>query len=169
MIRESVLDGGRHRTWLRIIAGWIATAFRGCKLLVPPPSPHGHQELNRVLIALRLCANIAELRLLILPLRIEETDNARTAAAIIDALQTYRLRGHRQRVLLSNQEIRIMLECLQDVRDLPKSLQYRLLVVGRRFLKRSKRSTTFCHFALSSVVCAISRIRKSHSGLASPA
>src|SRR6201996_9858313 len=116
-------------------AGRIATAIPPCELLVPPPSSHGHQELDRGLIALCLCANIAELRLLILPLRIEQTDNARTAAAIIDALQTYRLRGHRQRVLLSNQEIRIMLQCLQDVLDLPKSLQYRLLIVGRRFLK----------------------------------
>src|SRR3984885_1833298 len=124
-------------------AGRIATAIRRRELLVPPPSSHGHQELDRVLIALCLCANIAELRLLILPLRIEQTDNARTAAAIIDALQTYRLRGHRQRVLLSNQEIRIMLQCLQDVRDLPKSLQYRLLIVGRRFLKGSQRSATF--------------------------
>ena len=76
IIRESVLDSGRRRTWLRIIAGRIASAFRGRKLLVPPPTPHGHQELNRVLIALRLCANITELRLLILPLRIEQTDDA---------------------------------------------------------------------------------------------
>jgi len=137
--------------------------------LVPPPSSHGNKELDRVLVALCLRANIAELRLLILPLRIEQADDARTPAAITNALQTYGLRGHRQRVRLRSQKIRIMRQCLQDVRDLPKSLQYRLLVVGRRFLKRSKRSTTFCHFALSSVVCAISRIRKSHSGLDSPA
>jgi hypothetical protein len=95
------------------------------------------------LIALCLCANIAKLRLLILPLRVEETDDTRTAAAIVDLLQTYGLRGHGQRVPLSNQKIRIMLQCLKDVRDLPKSLQYRLLVVGRGFLERSQRSATF--------------------------
>src|ERR1700722_13316622 len=124
-------------------AGRVATAIRRCELLVPPPSSHGHQELDRVLIALCLCANIAALRLLILPLRIEQTDNARTAAAIVDALQTYRLRGHRQRAALSNQEIRIMLQCLQDVCDLPKGLQYRLLVISRGFFKGSKRSAAF--------------------------
>ena len=143
MIRESVLDAGRHRVWLRIIVGRIATAFRGCDLLVPPPSPHGHQELDRVLVALCFCANIAELRLLILPLRIEQTDDARSAAAIVDALQTYGLRGHGQRLPLSSQEIRIMRQCLQDVRYLPKSLQYRLLVVSRGFFEGSKRSATF--------------------------
>ena len=36
-----------------------------------------------------------------------------------------------------------MRQRLQDVRDLPKSLQYRLLVVGRRCLKGSERSATF--------------------------
>ena len=97
----------------------------------------------RVLIALRLCANITELRLLILPLRIEQTDDARTAATIVDLLQAYGLRRHGQRVRLSSQEIRIMRQCLQDVRDLAKSLQYRLLVVSRGFLKRSKRSAAF--------------------------
>ena len=102
MIRESAVDGGRRRTWLRNIAGQIATAVRGCELLVPPTSAHGHQELDRVLVALRLRANIAELRLLKLPLGIEQTDDARTAAAIVDALQTYGLRGHRQRVPLSS-------------------------------------------------------------------
>ena len=107
---------------MQIIAGCVATAFRRCEFLVPPASPHGHQELNRVLVALRLCANIAKLRLLILPLRIEETDDARTAAAIVDLLQMHGLRGHGQRVRLSSQEIRIMLQRLQDVRDLPKSL-----------------------------------------------
>src|ERR1700693_4492387 len=66
----SVLDDGRRPTWLSIIAGRIATAVRGCELLVPPTSAHGHQELDRVLVALRLRANIAELRLLKLPLGI---------------------------------------------------------------------------------------------------
>src|SRR6202161_3219627 len=98
MIQESVLYGGQRRTWRLIIAGCVATAFRGCELLVPPPSSHSHQELDRVLIALCLCANIAKLRLLILPLRVEETDDTRTAAAIVDLLQTYGLRGHGQRV-----------------------------------------------------------------------
>src|SRR3984957_10971389 len=125
-------------------AGRVATAIRRCELLVPPPSSHGHQELDRVLIALCLCANIAELRLLILPLRIEQTDNARTAAAIVDLLQAHGLRGHGQRVRLSSQEIRIMLQRLQDVRDLPKSLQYRLLIVSRGFFEGSQRSATFC-------------------------
>ena len=36
-----------------------------------------------------------------------------------------------------------MRQCLQDVRDLPKSPQYGLLVVSRRFLKRGKRGATF--------------------------
>jgi hypothetical protein len=36
-----------------------------------------------------------------------------------------------------------MLQCLQDVRDLPKSLQYRLLLVSRGFFKSCKRSATF--------------------------
>ena len=155
MIRESVLDGGWRRSWLRIMAGWIAAAFRGRKLLVPPPSSHGHQELNRVLVALRLGAHIAELRLLILPLRIEQTDDARTAAAIIDLLQTYGLRGHGQRLALGSQEIRIMRQCLQDVSDLPKSLQYRLLVVSRRFLKAGKRGAAFClsHAAVEDRLC----------------
>jgi hypothetical protein len=119
MIQGSVSDRSRRRTRPRIIADRIATAVGGCELLVPPPSSHGHQELDRVLVALCLRA---ELRLLILPLRIEQTDGARTAAAIVDALQTYGLRRHGQRVALSNQEIRVMLQCLQDVRDLPKSL-----------------------------------------------
>ena len=90
----SVLDGARRRTRLRIIAGRPATGVRGCELWVPPPSTHGHQELDRVLVALCLCTNIAKLRLLILPLGIEQTDDARTAAAVVDALQTYGLRGH---------------------------------------------------------------------------
>src|ERR1700690_2526927 len=121
MIQESVLYGGQRRTWRLIIAGCVATAFRGEEVLVPPPSSHGHQELDCVLIALCLCANIAELRLLILPLRIEKADDARAAGAIVDALQTYGLRRHRQRVPLSSQEIRIMRKCLQDISDLPKS------------------------------------------------
>ena len=37
-----------------------------------------------------------------------------------------------------------MRQCLQDVRDLPKSAQYRLLIVSRGFLKRGKRSATLC-------------------------
>ena len=37
-----------------------------------------------------------------------------------------------------------MRQCLQNVRDLPKSLQYRLLVVSRRFFKGSKRSAPLC-------------------------
>ena len=36
-----------------------------------------------------------------------------------------------------------MRQCLQDVRDLPKGLQYRLLVISRGFLKGSKRNATF--------------------------
>ena len=60
-------------------------------LLIPPSPTHGHQKLNRVLVALRLRANVAELSLLKLPLGIEQTDDARTAIAIADALQTYSL------------------------------------------------------------------------------
>src|ERR1700721_2954004 len=61
------------------------------KLLVPPASAHGYHQLNRVLIALRLRANIAELGLLKLPLNIEQPDNARAAVAIADTLQTHSL------------------------------------------------------------------------------
>src|ERR1700735_4678289 len=104
MIRESVLDGGRRRSWLRIMAGRVVPAFpRPAAVCLTPCPP----------------------------------------AAIIDLLQTNGLRGHGQRVLLSNQEIRIMLQRLQDVRDLPKSLQYRLLVISRGFFKGSKGSATF--------------------------
>jgi hypothetical protein len=48
-----------------IISGPDCHAIRGCKFLVPPPSSHGHQELDRVAVSLCLRANIAELRLLI--------------------------------------------------------------------------------------------------------
>src|ERR1700719_530748 len=110
------------------MTGQIVAAVRGCELLVPPTPTHGHQKLDRVLVALCLRANITELRWLILPLRIEQADDTRTAAAIADSLQTYGLRCHRQGLALGSQEIRVMRQCLQDVRDLSKSLQYRLLV-----------------------------------------
>src|ERR1700720_2902077 len=85
----SVLNSGR--TWLPIMPDPIVTAVRGCELSVPPTPTHGHQKLDRVLVALCLRANITELRLLILPLRIEQADDTRTAAAVADALQTYGL------------------------------------------------------------------------------
>jgi hypothetical protein len=83
------------------------------------------------------------LGLLKLPLSIEQADNARAAAAIVDALQTDSLGSHRQRVFLGSQEIRIVRQRLQDVRDLPESLQYRLLVVSGGSSERSERGAAF--------------------------
>jgi len=102
----------------------------------PPAATHRHQKLSRVLVALGLRLDVAEPRLKILALRIDQRENAGAAAGITDALQFQRFRGFVQGLLLGGEKLLVVGKRLHGVGNLAEGLQYRLLIAGGRGFER---------------------------------
>ena len=67
--------------------------------------PHAQEELRCISIALDLRPHIAELRLLILTLRVQHLENARITGAVTEAGQAQRGGGHFHRMLLGRRQL----------------------------------------------------------------
>nr|WP_229744061.1 hypothetical protein [Aliidongia dinghuensis] len=111
----------------------------GGDLRIPPAAAHRGQQLDRVAIALRAGADIAQPRLLVLALSVEQVENAGAAAGIANALQPHRFGGEVEGALLGGQELGIVIQRLENVRHLAERLEHGLPVIGGRCLEGGKR------------------------------
>src|ERR1700722_8024714 len=87
---------------------------------IPPTAAHGHQELDRVLVTLSLCPDIAQSCLLILALCIQQVQKSGAALSVADTLQTHGFRSHVEGALLRCQKARIVGQSLHNIGNLPK-------------------------------------------------
>ena len=96
--------------------------------VLPPAAAQGDEQLRAVHIALCGRPRIAQARLLVAALGVDQSQDIALAGGVADALQLQRCRGRVERLALGIDQGGIVTERAQRVGHLAEGLQYRLPV-----------------------------------------